>query len=126
MSNSVTYNQEDGLIRMELQGKVDKALVKELASRTAILAREHDCFLVLTDAREATTVLSTLEIFELPKLIVEILSETGVEVNKFKRALVISSDIDDFSFFETVSKNRGQNVSLFRNIDEARSWLLAK
>jgi hypothetical protein len=126
MSNSVTYNQEDGFIRMELQGKVDKALVKELASQTARIARKYECYLVLNDAREATSGLSTLEIFDLPRIIVEILTETGLEVHKFKRVLVVSKDVDDFTFFETVSQNRGQKVTLFRNFDEARSWLLGK
>ncbi len=126
MSNSVTYNQEDGFIRMELQGKVDKALVKELASQTARIARKYECYLVLNDAREATSALSTLEIFDLPRIIVEILTETGLEVQKFKRALVVSKAIDDFTFFETVSQNRGQKVTLFRDFDEARSWLLGE
>jgi hypothetical protein len=126
MSNSVTYSQEDGLIRIELQGKVDKALLKELASLTARIAREHDCYLVLNDAREATSGLSTLDIFDLPRIIVQILTETGIEVHKFKRALVISNDVDDFTFFETVSRNRGQTVTLFRNFDEAKLWLLGK
>jgi hypothetical protein len=70
--------------------------------------------------------LSTLEIFDLPRIIVEILTETGLDVHKFKRVLVVSNDVDDFTFFETVSRNRGQKVTLFRNIDEARSWLLGK
>lgn len=126
MSNSVTYNQEDGFIRIEIQGKMDKALVKKLASLTARIAREHDCYLILSDAREATSALSTLDIYDLPRIIVQILTETGLEVHKFKRVLVVSNDVDDFTFFETVSRNRGQNVTLFRNIDEARSWLLGK
>ena len=126
MSNTVTYNQEDGFIRMEIRGKVDKAVVKELASQTALIAKKYDCYLVLNDAREATSGLSTLEIFDLPRVIVEILTETGLDVHKFKRVLVVSNDVDDFTFFETVSRNRGQKVTLFRNTDEARSWLLGK
>lgn len=126
MSNSVTYDAEDRLITIGLKGKIDKALVRKLASETGQIARQHDCYLVLTDAREATVDMTTLDIYDLPNILVEILSETGIPLYKFKRALVVSTDIDDFTFFETVSRNRGQDVRLFRSMDEARLWVLGK
>jgi hypothetical protein len=70
--------------------------------------------------------MSTVEIYELPKIFMDILSETGVQIYKFKRTLVISTDVDDFAFFETVSRNRGQNVMLFRSIDAAQLWLIGE
>jgi hypothetical protein len=124
--DSVVYDAEKRLIVIEIRGRIDKALVQNLASQVAGFSKEHNCFHVLNDAREATIFLSTLEIYSLPRTIMEILSATGVDVRKFKRALVFSKNVDDFTFFETVSRNRGQNVKLFRNIDEAVSWLLKK
>jgi hypothetical protein len=124
MPNSVVYDSEKRIIVIELQGLIDKPLIKQLASHVAGYSREHNCFLVLNDAREATLNLSTVEIYDLPKTIMEILAATGIEVRKFKRALVVSNDVDDFTFFETVSRNRGHNVMLFRSIDQAISWLL--
>jgi len=62
----------------------------------------------------------------MPKMLQEILLESGIAIHKFKRAIVMANDIDDFTFFETVSQNRGQNVMTFRDIGEARSWLLSK
>ncbi len=76
--------------------------------------------------REATVSMSIVEIYELPKIFMDILLETGVQLSKFKRALVMSSDVDDFAFFETVSRNRGQNVVLFRSMEAARLWLIGK
>jgi len=92
----------------------------------ARLAEQHHCFLVLRDAREATPHFSTTEIYDLPKVILEILGQLGIPVHKFKRALVVSADIDDFTFSETASRNRGQNVTIFRGMDNARSWLFEK
>lgn len=126
MANLVKYDPQDHLIRIELHEKLDKSMIAILSSETALLAREHDCYLALTDAREASSGLSTLEIYGLPELIMEIFEETGISVYKFKRALVVDKNIDDFTFFETVSRNRGHNVTMFRNIDEAIEWLLAK
>lgn len=126
MSSSVTYNPDDGFITIWLEGKIDKALVMKLASETGHVARQNDCYLVLCDAREATVSMSIVEIYELPKIFMDILLETGVQLSKFKRALVMSSDVDDFAFFETVSRNRGQNVVLFRSMEAARLWLIGK
>jgi hypothetical protein len=126
MLNSVVYEAEKQLIVIEMTGRIDKTLIKQLASQVAYFSKERNCFLVLNDAREATVSLTTVEIYDLPKVIMEILSATGIEVRKFRRALVVSNGIDDFTFFETVSQNRGQNVTLFRSIDEAISWLLEK
>lgn len=126
MSNSVVYDAEKKLIVIEVRERIDKSLIRKIALDVSHFSKEHNCHLVLNDARESSLDLSTVEIYDLPKLIVEILQETGIEVHKFKRALVVSKGVDDFTFFETVSQNRGQNVTLFRNIDEAISWLLNK
>jgi hypothetical protein len=124
--NSVDYDAGKRLIVIGIRERIDLPLIKKIASEVARFSKEHNCFLVLNDAREATIGLSTVEIYNLPKMIVDILSETGIEVLKFRRALVFSKDVDDFTFFETVSKNRNQNVTLFRSVDEAVSWLLEK
>jgi len=120
MPNSVMYDAETGLIAIRIQSRIDKSVIRTLASQVARIANEHSCFLVLNDAREATSGLSTVEIYEMPKMLLEILLESGIEIHKFKRAIVVANDIDDFTFFETVSQNRGQNVMAFRDIEEAK------
>ena len=126
MPSLATYDPQYRLISIEILGRLDNSMVAKIASETARLAIENNCYLVLNDAREATFSLSTTEIYNLPGLIMGIFEDTGISVYKFKRALVFASGIDDVTFFETVSKNRGHNVTLFRNIDEARKWLLEK
>ena len=126
MPYSATYDGEAGLIALSFRGKVDLPALRKLASDAARISKEHNCFLVLSDFREATLSLSTMEIYTLPKTLSEILSASGINVYRFKRALVMSTDIDDFTFFETVSRNRSQNITLFRDVDEAKKWLLRK
>jgi len=41
----------------------------------------------------------------------------------FKIALVYSGDMEDHKFMETVVVNRGYNLSVFPEIDEAILWL---
>jgi hypothetical protein len=67
-----------------------------------------------------------LEIYEIPKIIVEIFTASGLPEYKVKRALVVAKDIEDFSFFETVTMNQAQNARIFQDFDEAKKWLLEK
>jgi hypothetical protein len=126
MSYAVQYDAEAGLITIEITGRINIPLVRKLGPEVVRIAQEHHCFLVLNDAREATPSFITMELYDLPKIIQEIAAESATQVYRFKRALVVSKDIDDFTFFETVSRNRGQNVMLFRDVDAARKWLLGK
>ena len=124
MSCSVKYDAEADLIVIEIKEVINIPLVRQLSHDVILLAKEHNCFLILNDAREATLSLSTMELYDLPKLIQEIAAESETQVHRFKRALIVSRDIDDFTFFETVSQNINKNVTLFRDMDEARKWLL--
>jgi hypothetical protein len=123
MSFSVTYDAEVGLIAIIVKGAIDHSVVREIAAEVARLAQEHGCGLVLTDTRETTLTLSVTDLYDLPKIIAKMLAELGLPVPGLKRALVVPDALDDFAFFETVSRNRGQNVMLFRDMDEAKKWL---
>ena len=126
MSYSVTYDAEAGFITIVMKGMIDQSVTRETASKAARLVQEHNCCLVLTDAREATMAFSIMEIYDLPKIVLEVLAESGIQAHNLKRAIVVSDKMDDFIFFETISRYHSQNVKLFRNMDEARKWLSGK
>jgi hypothetical protein len=120
MSYSTKYDAQADFITIEVKQAINAHLVRQISHDVIRLAKEHNCFLILTDAREATVSLSTVELYDLPKLIQEVALELETQVQSFKRALVVSRDIDDFTFFETVSRNSSQKVKLFRDVNEAR------
>ena len=126
MPYSLVFDTEEKLIKITMQGTVNLPMVTKLASEVAEIAKEHNCFLILNDAREAIPDISVIGIHDLPKIFSEILSSAGIQISKFKRAIVVSKNINDFNFFETVSRNRAQNVMLFRDIHEAKKWLFEK
>jgi hypothetical protein len=69
--------------------------------------------------------MSTMELYELPKSLSEIVAPLGINVHKLKRTVVIEKDLkdrclEDYRFYETVTVNRGQNTKLFEDIDEAK------
>ncbi|HNK62418.1 MAG TPA: hypothetical protein PLE14_00100 [Anaerolineales bacterium] len=53
-------------------------------------------------------------------------TQTGISPFKLKRAFVVSKNLDDFHFFENVTRNNGQLAKIFQDVDEAKKWLLQK
>jgi hypothetical protein len=124
MPYTIFYNQEAHRVETKVTGTVTFDEFKVGVYELEKICSENDCFLCLTDYREARLGLSTFEIYSLPKKIADILSEVGgSSVHKFRRAVVVSKNDPDFSFYETVCINSGQYIKLFENIEDAKQWL---
>ena len=126
MPHTIIYNSESHVIEMTVQGELTMKEAKEITLEASKIAKEQNCFVYFSDYREATVKLSTLEVYELPKIISDILASSGLNVHKFKRAFVVARDLKVYEFFENVTVNRGQNVRVFYDVDEAKRWLLGK
>ena len=125
MAYTVKYDHE-GFIRIKVQGKLNLPVIKSFSLEVADIIKEENCYLLLSDYSEANIDLSTMEIYETPNIISDFLNEHGIEITKLKRALVVSNDVKDFLFFETVSQNRGHTAKVFHDIEEAKAWLTKK
>lgn len=123
MAHKTIFNVETGIIETKYQGIVAFNEVKEVVSESTTLSKESKCYLWLADFSEATLNLSTMEIYDLPKLILEAGTLLNIAAFHIKRAIVIIRDKANYEFAETVSKNRGQNIDLFDDIGNARKWL---
>src|SRR4030095_14725100 len=115
-----------GIIIIKVQGELIMTMVRDFTVEAAHLAKEKDCFRVLTDLQEATLKLSMVEVYNLPSLTAEIASTAGLQVYQFKRAVVVLDDEKLAPFFENVSRNRHQNLRLFHDVESARQWLLER
>jgi hypothetical protein len=125
MPHTISYNPEIRVIESTVQGDLTLDEAREIITQFALLARENNCFLFLTDYREATVKLSTFEIYRMPQIMSETFASSGLNVHQLKRAIIAAKNFKDYLFFETVTFNRGQNVKLFYNVDEAKKWLYA-
>ena len=125
MPHTINYNLETHVIEVKIHGDFRLSEGKEIITYLVQVIKEQNCFFV-NDMREAKMKLSTVDIYELPKLITSIFSSSEVNSYKLKRALVVTKDLEDYKFFETVTANRRQQVMLFFDIDEAKKWLLEK
>ena len=116
---------ESGFIHATYQGDLNLAGITDLMAAVAHVIKERNCFLVLSDYRQAKLAISIIDLYEIPKLILKRGKEMGVPAQKVKRALIIpASASDKFSFFETVSLNNSQSVRIFTDEGQARNWLL--
>lgn len=126
MPYSIEYDQQADIILVTVDGPLTVGTIHEYANTVALISKEQGCFRVLTDLRGASIQLSMLEIYNLPKMLAEIVSSLGLLVQKFRRADVLPDQWSLSLFYETVSKNRVQNVALFQDIETAGKWLLEK
>jgi len=126
MLHTITYNSDLGIVEIKFQENVIWKEVKEILWQSAQIAKEQNCFLFLSDFREATLKLSILELYELPKILSETFASSEIPAHKIKRAFVVAKDLNDYSFFETVNVNRGYRHKMFEDISKAKKWLLEK
>ena len=126
MPYAVEYDQKANIIHAKVAGPLTVETIRDLANAVALISKERGCFRVLNDLREASMQLSMLETYSLPKMLAEIASSLGLPIQRFRRADLLPDPWKLSQFYETVSKNRVQNVALFQDIETARKWLLEK
>ena len=121
MPHELSYDSETNCATLRFQGEVTMALIREVAPQVASLCKEKGCRHLLNDMSAATINLSVFELFDSPKT----MDESGVS-RTIKRALVVPSDFDESQFLEDVSRNRGHNLMVFKDMAKAKDWLLAE
>ena len=126
MPHECAYRPDLLVIETKYHGIITADEFVELAAEVGKLVTEHNCFLTLGDFRDATLLLTTMEIYELPERLSKKISSMGLSISKLKRAFVISNELKDYFFFETVAANRGQFTKVFQNVGEALAWLREK
>jgi hypothetical protein len=126
MAHTVTYNSASHVIKTKAQGNLTLNEAKEIISKIVQVAKESNCFLCLSDYREAEINMSAFEIYDVPKIISAVSESQGLLANNFKRAIVVKKGLKNFLFYETVTLNSGQHAKLFQDIDEAKKWLSKK
>ena len=118
MAFEVHYDSESDIVCASASGDMDAKQIEIFAVEVRRVSTEHKCRRLLNDLRQITSKLSVADIYEIP----DMLLKKGAP--RIKRAMVVSGDLEQFRFFETVSQNRGQRVKIFRDIEEAKQWLL--
>ena len=121
MPYTVNYEVEACCITVAVHGELDLPLLRSIASDIAKIGKAEGCIHILNDLREANLTKGTIDVYNMP----DIAKKFGIG-QKCKRALVVGDKASDFYFLETVFLNRGYQVKMFADIDDARAWLLGE
>ena len=123
MAYSVEYDPKEKIIVAKITGKTELAELQKVGASIIHLAKQEDCFCILTDLSHADLHVTTLEIFNLPQDLAGIAKTLGLNIYSFKRAFVALKDQTILDFYETVSRNRSYHTKLFFDFEEAKNWL---
>lgn len=116
----VQHEAKEGLVRVHLQGEIDAQMLNIATAKLVEEMSHCNCNRVLMDHREVELRMSTIDLFNRPK----VASALGVPRSS-RIAIVYSARGTDYQFVETVGRNRGFNVKAFKDIDEGIKWLKA-
>ena len=121
MTWDVRYLDDTNIIYIVNKGASTNQDYEEQTIKALELAKEHNTHLFLTDNSEATNKAAILEIFYLPALYDKL---GAYKINKLG-VIVPNTPYknEDYKFYETLCKNRGWNVKLFHDKDDAIEWL---
>ncbi len=120
MGHQLHYNPDIDCIELIVEGVFNMARLKQIALEVAKLSGESGCQRILNDMSRATIEVSLTEAYSSPQQ----MDESGI-CRSTRRALVVPPDFDLARFLETVTRNRGHNLKVFTERDEALNWLQA-
>lgn len=120
MPHSLRYDPDIDCIILTFDGTVTINMIKEVAPQVAKKSQETGCLRILNDMSAAEIDVSFMDVFKSP----EVMDKSNV-LRITKRALVAPTSFTEAHFLETVTRNRGHNLMVFHDIDEARQWLLS-
>ena len=109
-------------IKTTVTGVLDFAVSKQALLDIASEIKQPGEYEILLDTREAQTVLSVVDIFELGQALAD---HPSLRLSKI--ALLTSmNDATQAEFLETVTANQGVRARVFTDFEEAITWLVTQ
>lgn len=120
--HSITTDDVRRLILVDVSGKIVKEEGEEIITKARTLAGEKS-YDVVYDMRGSHSAVQITDWFRLPRKL-EVFKKPNSRM--VRAAIVVNENdrsIEQYRFFETVSKNLGFSVRIFFEIDDAVLWL---
>lgn len=115
---TLSHLEDKGIILVQTSGKHDLYSLTEMVKVVGEKFREYQCGKCLIDHRKADVSMKTLPSYKRPQLY----NEIGFSHNQ-KGAILFKELSDDHRFYENACQNRGWNVRVFDDYEEALKWL---
>ena len=119
MAYEIRIVSGDSLVGVKISGPITRELIDEVCPVMSKAAREYGCKRIMADLRGATRHLSTFRKYQLASRLRYFGFEPTVRI-----AVIYSQSDSEDSFFEIVARNFGYLVRIFRDMKEAKGWLL--
>jgi len=118
MRYTFEYNTKEKFLEVHATGTMDDKAFPEVARMFWGKLSENDCWKSLIDYRSFSFTKSTFQIYMRPQIVIDIGG-----TNRVKMAVLVESIDDVYRFLETVYYNRGVQIKMFTNSEEAIQWL---
>lgn len=122
MSHKLRFDADLGIVYIQFEGAQRVDTIFKGFNEAILVAESIDGFRILSDFREATLDLSTLEIYSLPDALSACKPDSSPWLHKYRHAILAVAD-DDYRFMVTMLNNRSQFAELFDNPADAETWL---
>ncbi|MEM7797516.1 MAG: hypothetical protein AAF579_24040 [Cyanobacteria bacterium P01_C01_bin.118] len=122
MSFTIRYNPDINAVETNFRGIVTENEIQAQVQANHEIAANNATSLAIVNVTHATLQLSITFIYGLPEL-----CETLGARRPVRMAIVNRNEQNDnlIEFYRLVSQNRGWNVEIFSNQEQAQVWLLA-
>jgi len=118
MKISIVYDQNHNCLIGKFIGDLEAKHVNEYGQEILKMVKIHDCKRFLNDLREADIKLSITDLY-----FASIEAMMGEFNRTWKRALVVKKMTQEIEFYEITASNKGLNLKVFDNYDQALEWL---
>lgn len=122
VSYTIDQDKENQLIRVEVVGVITEGNGEKIITEARSAAGETG-FDILYDMRRSSSKINISGWFRLPRNL-DVYKAASARL--IKAAVLISKDdksVDDYMFFETVTRNLGFRLKIFFDEDDALLWL---
>lgn len=121
MVSSVDLQIEDGIVWATVHGPITSKFGDQLLGDVIAFARTHDTWKFMFDLRRAGLVEGIVSLHQrIGKC------EAAGMPARAPRAILCSHRTPDYDFLETTSVNRGHNLMVFTDGEQALKWLAAQ
>ena len=114
------YRQEPNYLEVIISGPLSNDELNAMAIERWVLLRRFNCRKILFDFTRITNFLNTVDIYGRPNQS----ERVGVLRTNYSAAIVPKLYFNDFKFLETVYKNRGFDLNVFDNEEDAVNYLM--
>ena len=120
---NVKYDSKYNLIVIKARTEPSTEDIKQVFKKVLEMSKIENCNNVLLDGTNTKKLPSIIKLYSIGLFMIGHI----VKLLKLRIAYVIPEDISyGFRFFKDVSENRGVIVNKFKNVDDAKDWLLNK